>query len=162
MTKDEIKAELDWTYTRMMELLESIPESDYGKPTGNPAWTVGDVLFHITLGPRALALEIWMTVYMNGIFQFTMKYFPSGLFNRINASFGRQGSRISRQRLIRLYGKAHKSIKSMLSRVREEDLAKTVVYPEEFVSELKGQITVERLFRYVKGHFEVHSGQLSR
>jgi len=39
-------------------------------------------------------------------------------------------------------------------------MQKWVVYPAEFVSELAGRVTVERLFRYVKGHFEVHSKQL--
>jgi uncharacterized protein involved in tellurium resistance len=35
-----------------------------------------------------------------------------------------------------------------------------VVYPQDFVSELGGEVTVERIFRYVKGHFEVHEAAL--
>lgn len=161
MIKQEIEEELEATYARVIALIESIPETDYSLPTDNPAWTVGDILFHITLGPRALAFEAWMITHMRGPFQFGMRRFPSRLFNRGNAWFGRQGKRVSRQGLLKAYGKAHAVIRSRLRRTREEDFAKSVVYPTDFVSELEGEVTVERLFRYVAGHFEAHERQLA-
>ncbi len=160
MNRQEIEQELERTYLRVVTLIESIPESDYSLPTDNPAWSVGDILFHITLGPRALAFEIWMIVHLRGVFQFGMRHFPSGMFNRVNASFGRQGKRVSRQGLLKAYGKAHAGIRSRLRRTREEDFGKSVVYPADFVSELEGTVTVERLFQYVTGHFEVHEQAL--
>ena len=161
MNKQEIEQELEETYQRFIVLVESIPEADYGLPTNNPAWTVGDILYHITLGPRALALEAWMIVHARVWFQFGMRHFPSGLFNRVNAWFGRQ-NRVNRQGLLRAYGKAHTVIRSSLRRMREEDLVKWVVYPDDFVSDLKGEVSVERLFRYVTGHFEEHERALRR
>jgi hypothetical protein len=161
MNKQEIEHELDETHHRFIELIESIPESEYSLPTDNPAWTVGDMLFHITLGPRALALEVWMTIYANGLFGFTMRHFPSRLFNSVNAGFGRgRGQRVSRQGLLKAYGNAHAAIKSSLRRTREEDLLQSVVYPPDFVSDLAGEVTPERLFRYVRGHFEAHKATL--
>jgi hypothetical protein len=104
-----------------------------------------------------------MIVYARGLFGFTMRHFPSQLFNRVNAWLGRAADgRISRQGLLKAYGKAHTAITSMLRRAREEDLVKSVVYPPEFVSDLAGEVTPERLFRYVTGHFEVHEKALSR
>ena len=160
--KQNLAQELQDTHKKFLALLESIPESDYSLPTDNPAWTVGDILYHVTLGPRALSLEVWMIVHARGLFQLGMKYFPSKLFNWVNAIFARRGKRINRQMLIKAYEAGHAGIRSRLRRTREADLQKSVVYPAEFVSELAGKVTVERLFRYVKGHFEVHSRQLKR
>jgi len=163
MDKKEIEFQLEDTQRRFIELVNSIPEENYSLPTDNPAWSVGDILFHITLGPRALALEIWMTAHASGFFGFMMRHFPSRLFNAINVWFGRgRSQRVSRQSLLKAYGKAHAVIMSELRRTREEDLVKSVVYPPEFVSDLAGEVTPERLFRYVTGHFEAHEGQLRR
>jgi len=158
--KTNLAGEIRDTHERFLALLELIPESDYSLPTDNPAWTVGDVLYHVTLGPRALSLEIWMIVHMRGLFQVGMKYFPSKFFNRVNAIFARRGKRINRQKLIKAYEAGHAAIRSRLRRTREADFQKSVVYPAEFVSELAGEVTVERLFRYVKDHFEAHKKQL--
>ena len=85
MNKQEIEKQLEETHKRFIALVNAIPEESYSLPTENPAWTVGDVLFHITLGPRALALEVWMLVYMRGLFGFVMRNFPSRFFNSANA-----------------------------------------------------------------------------
>jgi hypothetical protein len=161
MNKQELEQQLDETHRRFIELVNSIPEENYSLPTENPAWTVGDILFHITLGPRAIALEAWLIVHAGGLFGFTMRHFPSRLFNSVNAWFGHgQSARVSRQGLLKAYGRAHAAIMSRLRRTREEDLSKSVVYPPDFVSDLAGEVTPERLFRYVTGHFEVHERQL--
>jgi hypothetical protein len=160
MTKQELERELDETHKRFISLVELIPEPDYSLPSNNPAWTVGDILFHITLGPQALALEVWLTLHARGLYQLAMRYFPSRMFNRLNAWFGNRKRRISRQGLLKAYGQAHTAIKSRLRRVREEDLVKSVVYPVDYVSDLAGEVSVERLFRYVKGHFEAHEAEL--
>lgn len=161
MNKLEIEKQLEETHSRFIKLANSIPEENYPLPTDNPAWTVGDILFHITLGPRALALEVWMTIHFNGLYNFLMRHFPSSLFNSVNAWFGRgQSKRISRQGLLKAYGKAHTAIKSRLRRTREEDLGKMAIYPLDYVSDLKGEVSVERLFLYVAGHFEEHERAL--
>lgn len=161
MNKKEIEAQLDDTHRRFIELVNSIPEETYSLPTANPAWTVGDILFHITLGPRALAFEVWMMVHATGLYNFLMRHFPSRFFNSVNAWFGRgRSKRVSRQSLLKAYGKAHAVIKSRLRRTREEDLGKIAIYPVDFVFDLKGEVSVERLFRYVTGHFEEHETAL--
>ena len=161
MTKLELEQQLKETHRRFIALVESIPETDYDLPTDNPAWKVGDILFHITLGPRALALEIWLTIHARGAYNFAMRHFPSRLFNRVNAWFGSgRSERVSRQGLLKAYGQAHAVIKSELRRAREEDLVKTAIYPLDYVSDLKGEVSVERLFRYVTGHFEEHEAAL--
>lgn len=162
MNKQELEQELEETRRRFTELVNSIPERNYPLPTHNPEWTVGDILHHITLGPRAIALEIWLIVHARKLFSFVMSHFPSRIFNSFNAWFGRRKRRINRQGLLKAYGRAHSIILSGLMRMREEDLLKSVVYPVEFVSDLAGEVTPERLFRYVTAHFEMHERQLRR
>ena len=160
--KQTLAQELQETHGDFLKLVNSIPESDYSLPTDNPAWTVGDMLFHITLGPRALAFEVWMIAHARRLFQLGLKILPFGLFNKANARLARRGSRISRQRLIKAYEAGHAGIRSRLRRTREGDFQKSVVYPVEFSAELAGEVTIERLFRHAKGHFEAHSKQLKR
>ncbi|WKZ34605.1 MAG: DinB family protein [Anaerolineales bacterium] len=158
--KQELEQELDEAYERFLSLVELVPEPDYSLPSSNPAWTVGDILFHITLGPRALAFEVWMTLHARGLYKLAMRYFPSRMFNRLNAWFGSRKRRISRQGLRKAYGKAHAVAQSRLRRVREEDLSTSVTYPKDYVSDLAGEISVERLFRYIKRHFEAHEREI--
>ena len=160
-SKDSLLATLDNAREEYLRLLESIPESGYSKRSGNEAWTVGDLLFHITLGPRALALEAWMILYARGLFQLAMNIFPSRAFNQVNAWFGRRDRRgLSRAGLAKSYEKGHAVLRSVLMRASEDRLARSVIYPQEFVSELAGEVTVERLVEYAFGHVELHANQI--
>ncbi len=160
--KSSLAVEIEKTRERFLALLESVSESDYPLPTDNPAWTVGDTLYHITLGPRALAFEIWMIVHARGLFQFWLDHFPHRLFNKLNARFAQGRKRINRQALIKAYEAGHSVIRSRLRRTREEEMQKWVTYPAELEAMLAGKVTVERLFHYVKQHVEAHERQLGR
>jgi len=94
------------------------------------------------------------------LIQFALNDSTSKLINWINAPFARRGQRVTHQRLIKAYEAGRAGLMSSLKRVRKEDWGKSVIYPATFVSELAGVVTVERLFRYVKLHFDVHAGQI--
>ena len=83
--KEELAREMEITRQDFHHLLDSVPEAFYSHPSDNPAWTIGDVLYHITLGPSALRFEIWMIRHANRLFQFAMNDLISYIFNRINA-----------------------------------------------------------------------------
>jgi len=140
--------------------LDSVPEALYIHPSDNPAWTIGDVLYHITLGPIAIRFEIWMIRKAPWLFRFALNDLTSRIFNWGNALFARRPKRITRQLLIKAYKAGHAGLISSLKRVREADFTKSVHYPEVFVSELAGVVTIERLLRYVTLHFDVHAGQI--
>ena len=158
--KEDLAQELEVTRQNFHHLLDSVPEALYLHPSNNPAWTIGDVLYHITLGPIALRFEIWMIRYVPGLIQFALNDTTSKIFNWINAPFARRGQRVTRQRLVKAYEAGHAGLMSSLRRVREEDWGKSAIYPAVFVSELAGIVTVERLFRYVTLHFDVHEKQI--
>lgn len=158
--KEELANELETTRQNFHHLLDSIPEALYVHPSENPAWTIGDVLYHLTLGSPAIRFEIWMIRHASGIYQLLLNDTISRLFNRINALFARRGQRVTRQRLIKAYEAGHAGLVSSLRRMQAEDFARSVNYPEAFISELAGVATIERLFRYIKLHFDIHAGQI--
>jgi len=159
--KESMLAELEQTRGEFLRLLESVPEADYAKQSGNEAWTVGEVLHHITLGPLAIAFEAWMILHARGLFQLAMNILPSRMFNRVNAWFARRDKRrLTRSGLAKNYETGHAALRSVVRRARGENLTRSVTYPQEFVAELAGEVSVERLVRYAKGHVEVHAGQI--
>ncbi len=160
--RQQLTEELEAARRGFHQLLDAVPESAYSHPSNNPAWTIGDVLYHITLGPPALQFEIWMILYLPGVYALLMNRFISNLFNRVNAVFTGRPKRINRQMLIQAYEKGHAGLLSRLNRVQDDDFERSVIYPQEFVSDLAGRVSIERLFRYVKGHFDVHEAEIRK
>jgi hypothetical protein len=160
--KDDLLKEIEETRERFQQLLDSIPESDYPRQSDNSAWTVGDVLYHVTLGPRAIVFEAWMIIHARGLYQFGMQHFPSEQFNRINAKFARRDARrLSRAGLGNSYENAHAALRFALMQVREQDFARSVIYPTGLEPMIAGEVSVERLFHYAKNHFEAHAEQIN-
>jgi hypothetical protein len=158
--KESLIRELEETRERYILLVNSIPESDYNLPTANPDWNVGDMLFHITLGPPTLAFETWMIANARGFFQFVLDYVPASMLERFNGLYARRGKRITPQSLIKAYEAGHARILSRLKRTAEADLSLSMVYPPEFVTMLSGVVSLERLFHYVKKHYDDHVHEL--
>ena len=100
--QDELLTEIEDTRARFLQFLDSIPEAEYSRLSGNEASTVGEELYHVTLGPRAIALEVWMILHARGLFQFGLRYLPARWFNRINAWFARRDTRRFRRAATRL------------------------------------------------------------
>jgi hypothetical protein len=157
--KADLLDELETTRQNFHHLLDSVPEAAYVHPSDNPAWTIGDVLYHITIGLPAVRVEIWMVRYTPWIFK-GLNDTTSKIFNWVNALFARHPKRISRQGLIKAYEAGHAGLMSSLRRLREKDLEKSVNYPASFVAELAGVVTVERLVRYLITHFDIHAQEI--
>jgi len=158
--KKELADEMKITRQNFRHVLDSVPEDLYSHPSDNPAWTIGEVLHHITIGLPALQFEIWMIRHARRLFQLGLNGFPSKLFNKINAQFARRNKIPTRRGLAKAYENGHAGIMSSLMRASEGDFQKSVIYPAEFVPELAGEVTVERLFHYVKYHFDIHATQI--
>lgn len=157
--KEELEVDLDTARQRFHHLLDSISEAAYVHPSLIDGWTNGDVLYHITLGPPAIRLEISMIKNAPWVFKI-LNDTTSKLFNWGNALFARHPKRITHQRLIKAYEAGHAGLVSSLRRMDESDFARSVIYPESFVSEVAGVASIERLIRYIRLHCEVHGAQI--
>ena len=160
--KEELIQELETARQDFHHLLDFVPDAFYHHPSLNPAWTIGDVLYHITLGPPAIRFEIWMICNARGLFQLFMNDITANLFNRGNALFTRHPKRITHQGLLKAYEAGHAGLLSSLKRMNEKDFQKAVIYPKTFVPEIAGEVSIERLFRYAKDHVDIHSEQIHK
>jgi hypothetical protein len=158
--KEELVNELESTRREYLRLVESVPEESYRCPSANPAWTIGDVLYHITLGPPAIRAEIWMVRHAGWLFSALLNNWTSRVFNWGNALFARHPKRMTREILFRSYERGHAALLTSLRTMQEADFGKSIHYPGSFVAELAGEVTVERLFRYIRLHFEIHASQI--
>ena len=157
--KEDLLLELESTRRDFHHTLDTLPEASYDHPSLIPAWMIGDVLFHISIGLPAIRFEIWVICYAPWLFK-GLNDTTSRIFNRVNALFARHPKRITRQSLLKAYEAGHAGLMSSLRRMDESDFARSVIYPESFVSEIAGVVTIERLFRYIKLHCEIHAGQI--
>jgi hypothetical protein len=158
--KEEIFTELESTRREFHLLVASVPVESYRSPSANSAWTIGDVLYHITLGPPAIRAEVWMIRYADWLFSAVLNNGTARIFNWGNALFARHPKQISPQILIKSYENGNSGLLTSLKGIRNADFDKSIHYPDSFVKELAGIVTVERLFRYIKLHFEIHASQI--
>lgn len=158
--KEELRAELTQTRQAFHDLLAEIPDEAFSQPSDNPAWTIGEVLFHMSLAPRFMTTDLRLIIsrpWMAKIFAILV---PIPLFDRLNRFFTRYGSRdLNRAFLAKEYDRAHDRAVKSLERLRETDFQRSLRYPG-YDPLLSGDVTVERLYRYIKLHFEHHAGQI--
>ena len=155
--KKELTLELESTHSEYIQFVTSIPVEFYEHSSSNPAWSIGDILYHIALGPRAILVETWMVRHAGWLLGTVLNNQTARIFNRGNALLVHQHIRITPQFLIRVYGHGHAGLLNSLEKMPDADFNKSVRFPDSFVTELAGIVTVERLFRYIKLHFEIHA-----
>jgi hypothetical protein len=114
----------------------------------------------MSLAPRFMVTDLRMILAQAWLVRAFALLVPAALFHRINEFFTRYGSRkLNRGFLAEEYDKAHQRAMNSLEALQETDLQKSVQYPG-YDPLLSGEVTIERLYRYIKLHFDVHAGQI--
>jgi len=158
--KQELRQEIEETRLRFHDLLARVPEGAFGRQSLNPAWTVGEVLYHMSLAPRFLISDVRMISGQGWMYKLVALLVPGGVFNWLNKVLTRYGARhLDRQFLADEYDRAHAITLNALEMVAEDDLDKEMQYPD-WDPLLSGEVTLERLFHYVKLHFDAHKAQI--
>lgn len=160
-TRERLRQEIEATQVVFHALLDSISDEDFSRPSGNPAWTIGEVLYHSSITPRLLWVEARMLTRQNRLFYgLVTVLMPKKLFDWINIRLTRYGARkLSRQFLSSEYDKSTAATLRVLDATAEEDFAKSMHYPDVDPM-LSGEVTLEYLFGYVKRHFDSHAAQI--
>lgn len=158
--KDELRAELVQTRDAYHALLAEVPDEAFSRPSDNPAWTIGEVLFHMSLAPRFMTTDLRMIISRPWMAKVFAVLVPGSLFDSLNAFFTRHWSRnLDRKFLAEQYDRAHERALNSLQSLQEEDFQKSLRYPG-YDPILSGEVTVEKLYRYMKLHFEAHASQI--
>jgi hypothetical protein len=158
--RQRLREEIEATRQAYHRLLDSIPEQAYALPSTNPAWNVGQVLYHMSIAPRLMVLDVQMIGGQRWIYRLVPKIIPRRLFDWLNTHLTRYGARrISQAFLAQEYDQAHAATLRALDALNEADLAQSMPYPD-WDPLLTGEVTMEYLFGYIRRHFDSHADQI--
>jgi hypothetical protein len=153
--RSEIRVELETTRTSFHELLSSISAEDWSRRSGNLAWTVGEVMYHMTLALRLLPSDVRLIRSLAWA-----PKLPAFLFDWLIAALTRLGARRqTRFTVAEEYEAAHATVLQLLETIQEDEWGRGMDYPA-WDPLLSGYVTLERLFRYPAVHFESHAEQV--
>lgn len=146
--REAIRAELKTTRTAYHELLNSLSPEDWKKRSGNPAWTVGQLMWHIAWGngfaPRGVA-DCKRGRGLNP---------PQFITNTVNMLITRWGARrATPQSVAEKYDAAHTAIVAALDEVKEDEWSRGAKIFGEFE-------TVESALRSPVEHFKEHEADV--
>ncbi|MBK8900417.1 MAG: DinB family protein [Anaerolineaceae bacterium] len=159
-TKQQLEIEIEETRQRFHQLLGSIPDGAFHQPSSNPAWTIGEMLYHMSIAPRLMVADVALILRRPFLLTLLPKLFPERLFHWLNAHVTRFGARhLDRQFLASKYDKAHNRILQTLRSLDEAGLQKSVHYPD-WDPLLAGDVTLAYLFGYIKRHFDSHAADI--
>ena len=160
-TKAKLLQEIEETQQRFHQLLDSIPDEAFAQPSSNPAWTIGELLYHMSIAPKLMVADVEIILRRPFLLTLLPKLFPERLFHWLNARLTRYGARhLDRQFLADAYDEAHERILQTFHRLDEADLQKSVHYPD-WDPLLAGDVTLAYLFGYIKRHFDSHAADIN-
>ena len=159
-TRQELRQEIEQTRQEFHHLLDSVPDEAFFSSSGNPAWTIGQVLYHMSIAPRMMVLDVQSIRKQSWLFRLIPKLFSRRLFDWLNARLTRYGARnLSRQFLSDEYDRAHASILKVFDSLPDSEFACRMTYPD-WDPLLTGEISLAYLFGYIKRHFDSHASQI--
>lgn len=136
-------------------LLARVPDGGWERPTGNPAWNVRQLLYHMTIGLRFLPVDVRM------ILRGRNPSVPPWLFNTANRWYNRWAARgHTRESLAAEYDRQHQKVLDLLATLSDEDLEKAGTYPDIGGNLTGGQRTIADMFIYVARHVDEHREDL--
>ncbi len=161
-TRRALRAEIEATRDDFHRLLNEIPDDALRRPSDNPAWTIGQVLYHMSLAPRFLPADVRMIAGRSRLARLVPRLIPKGLFDWLNAAYTRLAARrLTRQRLRAAYDRAHAETLRALDAATDEDFTRSARYPD-WDPLLTGEVSLIDLFGYVRRHFDSHAAQIRR
>ena len=159
-TVESLRAEILEIRERFHQLLARVPVAAYDRPSENPAWSIGQVLYHMSIAPRLLIADVRMITRQSGLAKFVIDVFPDRLFHLLNERLTRFGARkLSPEYLQSEYDRATETTLKALEQVKDVDFSMSLNYPD-WDPMLSGVVTLEDLFHYVKRHFEAHEAEI--
>jgi uncharacterized damage-inducible protein DinB len=162
-----VAAELEEARREFHEMLASLSPGDWDQPSGNRAWTNGQLLFHVMFG-FLLVPRLWRIMQLFGrlptgwsrAFTRGLDY-STPLFNRINGVLPRLGAlAYGPKALARAYDRVHAQILRRLSSISEADRSRGMHYPTRWDPRFSEIMQIDDLPRWAVAHLRHHRTQL--
>ena len=167
--RERILAELAATRTAFHALLEPLSDADLRKPSHNPGWTNGEILFHmtfgfiliLTLGPM---VRLWGRLPKRSSSGFArLLNGMTGFFNWFNALGPRAGGKVfTRKRIGRLYDWVYRALVRLVNSVHDDEWTRGIYYTDRWDALFSEYMTLEQVLHYPTVHFNFHVEQLAR
>jgi hypothetical protein len=168
-TKVAIRAELDAARSTFHGLLDTLSASDLDRPSRNPGWTNGEVVFHILLGFALVPLLAPLVRFFGRLPERWSRAFArlldagTGVFNMVNGLGPRIGGRIfTRARLRAQYDRIDRAILRLVETTKAEEWGRSMHYPTRWEPLFRDTMTLEDVVRYPTVHLRFHLDQISR
>lgn len=153
--REQIRSRLEKTRSEFHDLLDRLSSKDLDRPSVNPAWTIREVLYHMSLAPRNLYWDVWMIRRLSWV-----PKIPAGPFNWLNIIFTRRGGHnATKGDIAAAYDEGHQRAIKAWQSIKDDEWDKGVDYPD-WDPMLAGFVTLERLFGYISLHFESHAKEI--
>ncbi len=153
---ETILAELEETRAAFHALLASLGDEDWKRKSANPAWSIGELLYHIAVSQRFIEPEV-KRIQQNRM----LPPFAPSLYNWLQVFYVRWGAhRHNRRSVGQLYDAEHPRVLAALGAVRDDEWQRGATYPDIDPPLLTGFIAIEMMFRYQKHHFEAHAADI--
>ena len=164
-----IRDELEETRRQFHTLLGSLSAADWDAPSRNPAWTNGQLVFHMLFAFMLIPSLFWLVRFWSRLpDRYSRAFarvldFSTPFFNWVNA-LGPRGQAVvfGQRRAGSIYDRLHRSILRKVDSMKDDDWGRGMNYPRRWDPDFGEFMTFERLFRYPTLHFRRHLAQLSR
>jgi DinB superfamily len=167
--RESIRLGLGATRADWHRLLAGLSGDDWGRPSLNPGWTNGEVLFHMTLGFMILAALVPLVRLFGRLPLWASRIYASILdlgtpvFNWVNALGARGGGRLHNQASIgKRFDRAQARLLGLVNHLPDGEWSRRMHFPRRWDPLFDEVMTVERAFRYMIAHFNFHLGQIAR
>lgn len=149
-TREEIRADLEATRTQYHELRNSLSESDWKQKSGNPAWNVRQLMWHLAWAGGFTADGVESCRKGKGWNP------PNAIADMANTWITRIGSRgATKQSVGEKYDEAHQKVLASLDSVQDDEWQKSArVFNRE--------MTIEKTFRDHVDHFKEHDADIKK
>lgn len=149
--REALRAELEATNTRFCALVESIPDARWRQRSPGCAWTVGEVMVHLTWALEQLPAEVASARGGKGMFNY-----PAWLANPASYWINRWNARgATRESVVRRYDAAMAAVLDTLDAVADSDWELGANFYGH------GFYTIEGLFHTPAQHLVEHTAALA-
>lgn len=168
-SKEELRIQLEMARAEFHQLLNSLSEKDFRKPSLNPGWTNGEILAHMVFGFIITDVTIPLTRLWGRLPKGSSRWFAwllnllTGPFNWINAWGARgQGKVFTPARIGKIYDRVHFSLLKKIDSIEAAEWEHGMYYPTKWDPNFEEFMTLEKLLQYPVNHFNFHLEQIER
>jgi uncharacterized damage-inducible protein DinB len=149
-TREALRTELESTRSHYHELRNSLSEEDWKKKSGNPAWNVRQLMWHLAWAGGFTEQGVESCRKGKGFNP------PNWIADRLNTLITRIGSRgATKQSVGEKYDEAHQKVIASLDGVQDDEWQKSArVFNRD--------MTIEKTFRDHIEHFTEHEADIKK